>query len=440
MLQPCRKALRGSGKGSRSATVERDSHGLALCAVAVLFFSQLCVPAAGIHGLPARTSRPKGLRTSSLKPVHPVLPDSGGCRDSGVLAVTADPAREGRPALEQSPILLFCARTAKTLRLRGGGRILRCLYATYRRRTSDLPAAAVDVLLQWGVREQQLPADVRSAVAVGTASAQHLDAFLSLRQQGWGGPVSAWLCKLSPVLRDRIVADSRFTLLLLTEVLVGCGSKLAAQLLIYGGHMWRKLDRIVLGLGLEFLGDVCTVCLFAPTLPLSQTCSSRLSLRALFLPQVSPSRSLAASLVLQGARLFCLSFAICWLSEVWRQMLDAIWRAFPWGRRTVRDASPGTSGTGGNGARSRGMVGAGMSEALSFACFMATSTNVRLHLLASAEACLRGLSGRGARGPSWMHLEPCVLVTLRFFNSCMGGVSWLAYKHLLAQLLSGSGA
>ena len=424
----------------QGATVERPGHGLAFCAVTVLFFSQMCVPAAGIHGLPARTSRPKGLRTSSLKPVHPVLPDSGGCRDSGVLAVTADPAREGRPALEQSPILLFCARTAKTLRLRGGGRILRCLYATYRRRTSDLPAAAVDVLLQWGVREQQLPADVRSAVAVGTASAQHLDAFLSLRQQGWGGPVSAWLCKLSPVLRDRIVADSRFTLLLLTEVLVGCGSKLAAQLLIYGGHMWRKLDRIVLGLGLEFLGDVCTVCLFAPTLPLSQTRSSRISLRALFLPQVSPSRSLAASLVLQGARLFCLSFAICWLSEVWRQMLDAIWRAFPWGRRTVRDASPGTSGTGGNGARSRGMVGAGMSEALSFACFMATSTNVRLHLLASAEACLRGLSGRGARGPSWMHLEPCVLVTLRFFNSCMGGVSWLAYKHLLAQLLSGSGA
>ena len=433
-------ALQGSGNGSRSATVERPGHGLAFCAVTVLFFSQMCVPAAGIHGLPARTSRPQGLRTSSLKPVHPVLQDPGGCRDSGVLVVSLAHDREGRPALEQSPILLLSARTAKTLRLRGGGRILRCLYATYRRRASDLPAAAVDVLLQWGVREQQLPADVRSAVAVGTASAQHLDAFLSLRQQGWGGPVSAWLCKLSPVLRDRIVADSRFTLLLLTEVLVGCGSKLAAQLLIYGGHMWRKLDRIVLGLGLEFLGDVCTVCLFAPTLPLSQTRSSRISLRALFLPQVSPSRSLAASLVLQGARLFCLSFAICWLSEVWRQMLDAIWRAFPWGRRTVRDASPGTSGTGGNGARSRGMVGAGMSEALSFACFMATSTNVRLHLLAIAEACLRGLSGRGARGPSWKHLEPCVLVALRFFNSCMGGVSWLAYKHLLAQLLSGSGA
>jgi hypothetical protein len=51
-----------------------------------------------------------------------------------------------------------------TLRLRGGGRILRFLYRTYRRNTSDLPRSAVDVLLRWGVTEDQLPNDVRQAV------------------------------------------------------------------------------------------------------------------------------------------------------------------------------------------------------------------------------------------------------------------------------------
>jgi hypothetical protein len=51
-----------------------------------------------------------------------------------------------------------------TLRLRGGGRILRFLYRTYRRNTSDLPRSAVDVLLRWGVTEDQLPPDVRQAV------------------------------------------------------------------------------------------------------------------------------------------------------------------------------------------------------------------------------------------------------------------------------------
>ena len=51
-----------------------------------------------------------------------------------------------------------------TLRLRGGGRILRFLYRTFRRNTSDLPRSAVDVLLRWGVTEDQLPPDVRQAV------------------------------------------------------------------------------------------------------------------------------------------------------------------------------------------------------------------------------------------------------------------------------------
>ena len=52
----------------------------------------------------------------------------------------------------------------QTLRLRGGGRILRFMYRTFRRNTSDLPRSAVDVLLRWGVTEDQLPPDVRQAV------------------------------------------------------------------------------------------------------------------------------------------------------------------------------------------------------------------------------------------------------------------------------------
>lgn len=52
------------------------------------------------------------------------------------------------------------------LRLRGGGKILRQLYKTYQHSCSTLPSEAVDLLLQWKMKENDLPNDVRLGLFV----------------------------------------------------------------------------------------------------------------------------------------------------------------------------------------------------------------------------------------------------------------------------------
>jgi len=341
------------------------------------------------------------------------------------------------------------------LRLRGGGRILRLLYRTYCRSASHLPAPAVDVLLDMRVREGDLPVDVRDAVMRGAATAEQLGLFLRLERAGWGGSIARWLSNLTPALRDRILADQRFVLVLLSEVLVGVGTKLAAQLFLFGMRFVWNLDLIVLALALEMIGDVFTACLYAPAVPMSRSSawmthvplfekeglshlllgSSRIPIPTSFFEIGEYSlQQRAASLFVRGAQLCVVSLAVCWLGELCRRVVVFLRQC----AALLARAFSGSRTWGGSGraflersVRDRG----NFSEALTFSIFMGTSTNFRLHLVRALEARVLPRVRRSC-GDRWGRWEDCLLVGLRFLNCWMGGVSWLAYKHLLASIFS----
>ena len=347
------------------------------------------------------------------------------------------------------------------LRLRGGGQILRLLYRTYRRSASSLPAPAVDVLLKMGVRERDLPDDVREAVMRGCVSVEQLSLFLGLEQAGWGGSISRWLAKRSPALRDRILADQRFVLVLVCEVVVGIGTKLAAQLVLFGTGFFSNLDFVALALALEFVGDLLTACLFAPAVPMSQEGAwtahlpffereglSHLLLGSRLIPIPTTLfevgkysiQQRAASLIVRGWQLCLVSLAVCWVGEVCRQILLFVRRCASSLLAAIGSGGRSTSRGGGRGARRAAPAGSYLSEAVTFSVFMATSTNFRLHLVRAVEERILSRAGRRPMPLATMAMPSEVaeglLLVLRFLNCWMGGVSWLAYKHLLACALS----
>ena len=348
------------------------------------------------------------------------------------------------------------------LRLRGGGRIMRLLYRTYRRSASSLPAPAVDVLLRMGVRERDLPEDVREAVMRGCVSVEQLSLFLGLEQAGWGGSISRWLAKRSPALRDRILADQRFVLVLMCEVVVGIGTKLAAQLVLFGTGFFSNLDFVALALALEFVGDLLTACLFAPAVPMSQEGTwtahlpffereglSHLLLGSRLIPIPTTMfevgkysrQQRAASLIVRGWQLCVVSLAVCWVGEVCRRILLFVRRCASWLLAAIGGGGSSASRGGGRGARRAAPAASYFSEAVTFSVFMATSTNFRLHLVRAVEERILSRAGRRPLPPATTMVTPSevaegLVLVLRFLNCWMGGVSWLAYKHLLACALS----
>ena len=152
-------------------------------------------------------------------------------------------------------------RAAPCLRLRGGGRILHGLKYLFVQSTSPLPREIVRYLYAQRISEKEIPHDIFQALCDGRATLNELRAWVKIRREGG---IARWVSDLSPLLRDRVVLNAKFVFILLCEIVIGCTSKLSAQVMMLGSSVWRRADLVLLSLLLEIVGDFLVVCIFYP--------------------------------------------------------------------------------------------------------------------------------------------------------------------------------
>ena len=121
----------------------------------------------------------------------------------------------------------------------------------------------------------ELPSDFASAAAGDGLRSVALESYISVLTAG--GAAVALLAKLTPIIRNRLLADPRFLFKVGVEVLIDTGCATIAEVRKRGDHFWNEFDFYLSDIVVGVVLDAVLVTLIAPkgvftaTKPVSQT-------------------------------------------------------------------------------------------------------------------------------------------------------------------------
>jgi hypothetical protein len=129
---------------------------------------------------------------------------------------------------------------------------------------NNLPAEIVAILGAKNIAASALPKDLAAAVVAGRVGAAEIAAWAELQ----AGVFRKIFAAMDPSggIRNRIMANDRFMLVMLLELGIGCVSKMAAEWRERNsrGAFWKELDFVASDMALEIIGDFALVYLLSP--------------------------------------------------------------------------------------------------------------------------------------------------------------------------------
>ena len=130
--------------------------------------------------------------------------------------------------------------------------------------SSGLPADILAILSAKNIAASALPKDITAAVIAGRVGASEVAAWAAMYTGFFRKLFAAmWL---GPGVRNRIMANDRFMLVMALELAIGCVSKMAAEWRERNsrGAFWKELDFVASDMALEIIGDFTLVYLLSP--------------------------------------------------------------------------------------------------------------------------------------------------------------------------------
>ncbi|KAJ8903829.1 hypothetical protein NDN08_000362 [Rhodosorus marinus] len=125
-----------------------------------------------------------------------------------------------------------------------------------------LPIELLAILNAAGRSPGSLPQEVLEALTAGRANAKHLENFLRIDSTPLLGP----LAKAFTGLRDRLVLNMRFWMVVCVELAIGFGSKTFVEVKVRGERFWKEFDFYLSDIALELVGDFALVWLLSPAM------------------------------------------------------------------------------------------------------------------------------------------------------------------------------
>mmetsp|Transcript_24726 Transcript_24726/g.97643 ORF Transcript_24726/g.97643 Transcript_24726/m.97643 type:complete len:349 (-) Transcript_24726:3327-4373(-) len=127
---------------------------------------------------------------------------------------------------------------------------------------AGLPLEMLAILNAAGRSPGSLPQEILEALSSGRANAKHLENFLRIDSTPFLGP----LAKAFTGLRDRLVLNMRFWMVVCVELAIGFGSKTFVEVKVRGERFWKEFDFYLSDIALELVGDFALVWLLSPAM------------------------------------------------------------------------------------------------------------------------------------------------------------------------------
>ena len=120
---------------------------------------------------------------------------------------------------------------------------------------------------QFGDVLGDLPADMAAALARGALTLGDVRKWLALSSR----PLVSRLAARFPALRDRILGNPRFLMVLAIEEAIGCSARMAGEVSGRGERFWEESALVASDMSLEILGDFAIVWLLSPAANFAST-------------------------------------------------------------------------------------------------------------------------------------------------------------------------
>jgi len=255
--------------------------------------------------------------------------------------------------------------------------------------------------------DDDLPADLREALALGVLKREAVDRYRSFLRI----PLLGALIHIAS-FRSRLLADPTFFFKILVQEVIGNGTALASEIAVRGKDTWDELEYVASDLIVGTVVEAAFVWILAPTLALPKPAGGgKLSAFLNSLPANAFAKAPNATLPLRLA-----SFAYGGLQYMVVGLLGGIvGTAITYGliesrkkldksyqpKRPLPDVLP---------------------NSLAWGAFMAVSSNTRFQIVEGLERGIAAVCG-GAQKPA----VNAGIVTLRFANNYWGGVQFVQF-------------
>ena len=268
---------------------------------------------------------------------------------------------------------------------------------------TNLPANIVAILSAKNIAASALPRDVAAAVTAGRVGASEVAAWAEM-QAGFFRKIFAAMDPTGGI-RNRIMANDRFMLVMMLELAIGCVSKMAAEWRERSsrGAFFKELDFVASDMALEIIGDFTLVYLLSPASAIRAPAAAGVS-KAI---QALPAHFLAPGAFTAAQRAGALAYkgALFWLVGLTASLIGHTSTV------TLMKA---------RGADTSAMAGV-LDNSLQWGNFMGVSSNLRYQLVNGWEARLLPLL------PLNKAADTAVTFGVRFGNSYLGGEMWIAW-------------
>eukprot|EP00741_Cyanophora_paradoxa_P005127 tig00000863_g4969.t1 len=125
-----------------------------------------------------------------------------------------------------------------------------------------IPEVLHEILQNYGITEQQLPPEIRTALEHGLLAPAILLRYLDATKK----PLEGFLMRLGAGVRARILADPKFLFKVAVEEAIGVAGKLSAEVNKRKDRIWEELDFVMANVIMAILADLALVWVPAPVI------------------------------------------------------------------------------------------------------------------------------------------------------------------------------
>ncbi|EKX33117.1 hypothetical protein GUITHDRAFT_156148 [Guillardia theta CCMP2712] len=268
-----------------------------------------------------------------------------------------------------------------------------------------IPQDVLALLASKKIAIGQVPADILAALKAGRAGTAEINAWIHLQSNA----ILKFFSSVSAGMRDRLIANDRFLVVMGIELLIGCVSKMAAEIRERSQRnaFWDELDFVASDMALEIIGDFSLVWLLSPAAKFAAEPTGGISKAISSLP----SHFLQPGSFSKAQRLACFGYkaAMFWSVGMFASLLGHSMTKF-----LLESRGADTS-----------KLAPVLDNSVQWANFMGLSSNARYQLVNGWEANIVP----NIPGGFWPQTAMTFIV--RFMNCYSGGEQWIWYAKFM---------